>query len=143
MTSSKIKFTKELIYIMLDRLPYGPFGFDITNEKYFVVGENKFYHSYSKLYILNGEIVCFRKLWEFLCNQNINEITNITYKNKIYPIELGYINIPELCDISNETILNDLLWRIKDTGSTLGDDVITKEIFDKFIWSKNNDTLDI
>lgn len=138
MSSSKIKFTKELIYVMLDRQPHGPFGPDITNEQYFVVGENRFFHSYSKLYILNGEVVCFRKLWEFLGNLNINEITNVTYNNKIYPIESGYIDIPELYNTSNETILKDLLWRINDTGSTPGDDVITKAIFDIFIQSKNN-----
>jgi hypothetical protein len=131
--TSKVKFTKELIYILLDRLPYGPFCEKLNP---LIINNNIFAHSYSKLYVANGKRVNFRELWTILGTMNMNGITNISYNNKKYSIEGGYIDIPELTSVSDKEILNDLMWRVHDTGSISGDDVIIKEIFDAYIASK-------
>lgn len=132
-TTPKVKFTKELIYILLDRLPYGPFCEKLNP---FIINNNIFAHSYSKLYIANNKRVTFHKIWTIIGNLDINNITNISYNNKKYSIEGGYIDIPELTSVSDEKILNDIMWRVKDIGCISGDDVIIKGIYDAYVSSK-------
>ena len=132
-TTPKLKFTKELIYIMLDRLPYGPFCEKLNP---FNINGTIYAHSYSKLYIVNNKRVTFREMWTLIGNMDISNITNISYNNKKYSIDGGYINIPEIASVSDEKILNDIMWRVKDVGCIAGDDVIIKGIYDTYIASK-------
>jgi hypothetical protein len=132
-STSKLLFTKELIYILLDRLPYGPFCEKLNP---FIINNDVYAHSYSKLYLVNNKRVTFREIWTIIENMDISNITNISYNNKKYSIEGGYIDIPELTSVSNEKILNDIMWRVKDTGCIAGDDVIIKGIYDKYVASK-------
>lgn len=116
--------TPELIYIILDLSGYGVGALPLN------IGNNNFYHVYSKLYRMNDKTLNFRELWGILQTIDLN-VDNITYYGVIYPVTNGCIDIPFM--MSKEKLLEMLLWRVGDEGSQPGDKEIIIGIFNNFI----------
>lgn len=123
---TKYKLTHEFLYIILDLAGVGP----IDNKDQLIINI-AFGHHYSKLYRVNGEILCFRDLWTISQTVNLN-IDEFIYLDQIYKVINGYVdfNLPD-------NILPQLLYRINDTGSTLGDEEIIRNIYNQFMISSS------
>jgi hypothetical protein len=103
------------------KVPGGPF------EDQMMIGNHAYGHHYSKLYRLDGNIINFRTLWYHLQLIDLN-VSFIKYNDVVYHVENGFVNIT-----LDPNILENLLWRIHDTGSLEGDREIIINLYNNFL----------